>query len=480
MNKINFMRRLLTFLLVLLWLLLVGWYFRDKIPFLESYLESYLEEPTVASDCQLTMPVSNSDNENACTIKIGIVNTFSDKDGSCHSGGAEHKRGYELALKEINRLGGINGCQVELVQQDDKGDNATARTAVISLAEQGESLENNIPLIIGAYSSGATLVAADEADRQRIPLIVPSASSSLITRLNYEWVFRINADSIDYVKQALAFTATLTETVDEIATVPTIAIIYENTLFGESAAIAVTAKAEQLEIGVVAYESFQKNSDSNSLMAAIDSLKAANPPIVYIISSDNEDSIMILETSRDLEFEPQLFIANAGAFASPDFLKEASPAAENVVVTTQWIADVDWQYDDEIPMNAITFTKTFSDTYNGDTPGMRSVQTYTSLRLAKEVIERAYAKEDCNTDIQKLRTCIQTELGDINLTQTLFGTINFDETGQNDHPVLLGQIVCANVYKANGECAKYRFATVYPEAYRTQEIVIPITEAVDE
>ena len=467
----RFIRQLLIISLVLIWVLLIVWYFRNDIPLLEPFLGSVQAVP----ECQLETPTAAVENENTCTIKIGVINTFS-SDGTCHSGGTEHKRGYELALNEINSMGGINGCQVELVQYDDGGDSVTAGTAVIELARQGSQIEESIPLIIGAYTSQNTLVAAKEADRQRIPLIIPSASSSLITRLGYEWVFRINAVSTDYVDQAIMLTNELNEA-------PTIAIIHENTLFGESAAVAVIAKAEQQGIGVAALETYQPDEDSDGLESSINSLKSANPDVVYLISNNINDAIKILDLSRSTNFEPQLFIANAGAFVSPDFLNQAGTEIENVVVTAQWAEDVDWHYEGESPMDAANFIALFQQTYGGDMPGMRSVQTYTSLRLAKDVIERAQNDAACNSDIIELRSCIQTELRDIELEHTLFGAINFDNSsGQNNHPVLLVQIVCDGGSDANGDCASnnFHFATIYPEEYKTQEIILSTTKTNEE
>ena len=448
-------------------MLFIAWYYQDITPLINN-------TSVVASECQVTVPTPtpNDDETNNCTVKIGIINTFT-TNGACHAGGTEHKRGYELALNELNSMGGINGCQIELVQIDDQGDSIAAGTAVITLAEPGATVAESIPLIIGAYSSRSTLAAAEEADAQEIPLIIPSASSSLITMLGFEWIFRINADSDDYVRQAMA----LTNTIDDS---PTIGILHENTLFGESAAVAVISQAEEEGIGVAAYETYQPNDATTNLYPSINTLKSANPDVVYLISNSIDDSINILETSKALNFTPKLFIANAGAFVSPDFLEKASVAAENVVVTAQWAEDVSWHYEDEGSTDVEEFIGQFRATYDGDTPGMRSVQTYTSLRLAKDVIEQAQNKESCNTSIKQLRTCIQAELRQLDLEHTLFGAINFDDTtGQNNHPVLLVQIVCSGEHDANGNCIsnQFQFVTVFPEEYRSQEIILPTQEA---
>ena len=197
----------------------------------DTALESIANAQKIANpDCQLSRTILEEASQ--CRIQIGVINSFTDGQGTCFAGGIEHKRGYELALADI---GEIKGCQVELIAIDDELNNGRARAAVTELAEDG------VPLIIGAYTSGATLEAAAEADRLGIPLIVPSASSELITSVGHEWVFRINATSADYVTEALALAVTLSES-------PSVGVLYENTVFGESAAWPLPPRQKHWEL----------------------------------------------------------------------------------------------------------------------------------------------------------------------------------------------------------------------------------------
>ena len=53
------------------------------------------------------------------TIKIGVVGPFS---GSSAMVGDTEKKGVELAAKQINENGGINGMTIELIEEDDQQD----------------------------------------------------------------------------------------------------------------------------------------------------------------------------------------------------------------------------------------------------------------------------------------------------------------------------------------------------------------------
>jgi ABC-type branched-subunit amino acid transport system substrate-binding protein len=97
------------------------------------------------------------------------------------------------------------------------------------------------------------------------------------------------------------------------------------------------------------------------------------------------------------------------------------------------------------------------------------VQTYTSLMLAKMVLERTKDDPTCHVNMRELRACLRQALSDIELENSIFGPINFDVNGQNEHPVLMLQIVPDG---AGG----YRFATIYPSEFSTQQMVLPTPE----
>lgn len=407
-------------------------------------------------ECQLSRTLSEPGDQ--CRIQIGVINSFTDGSGGCFDGGIEHKQGYELALADID---GVLGCQVELVAVDDGGNNQRARAAVTTLADAG------VPLIIGAYSSGATLEAAAEANTLGIPLLVPSASSDLITSVGYEWVFRINATSEDYVTEALALTATLAES-------PSVGVIYENTVFGESAAVAIVAQAEELGISIVSYIPFQPGvptavADAFDAKLAFLSgrIRETRPDVIFLISNNITDALGLLKISRLEALNPQLYIGVAGAFLSPNFLQQSGDEVENLVATAQWSADVAQSADES--SNVERFISNFQTAYPEQMPGMRSVQTYTALLLAAEAVSQASSDLRCERAGSTLiRECIRDFLRANAWEQTLFGPVDFDDvSGQNAHQVLLVQ--------AKKDEAGYRFVTIYPEAYQTQPLTLETT-----
>ncbi len=107
------------------------------------------------------------------TLKLGVIQSLT---GSLAGKSAERLEGVTLAVEQINAAGGVLGRKLELVIQDDGTDAARARAAAEQLTADGE-----IPVIIGAAGSAATLAAAEVTVPKKVVLISGSATSPSLT-----------------------------------------------------------------------------------------------------------------------------------------------------------------------------------------------------------------------------------------------------------------------------------------------------------
>ena len=108
------------------------------------------------------------------TIKLGGVGPLT---GGYANYGLSVQHGAELAVKEINAAGGVNGKQLELSFQDSQGDPESA------VAAYGKLMDWGMNVSLGAVLSGetASVVAAAKADDGR-PLAPPTSASTATTR----------------------------------------------------------------------------------------------------------------------------------------------------------------------------------------------------------------------------------------------------------------------------------------------------------
>ena len=112
---------------------------------------------------------------NACAadpVRIGLVGPFS---GGSADFGMSMRRGVELAVKEINELGGYVGRQFELVVQDDKSTPDGARAGAEALIKEG------VVATIGFCNTGNAAKALDLFQNNKIPLIIPCATGTALT-----------------------------------------------------------------------------------------------------------------------------------------------------------------------------------------------------------------------------------------------------------------------------------------------------------
>lgn len=122
----------------------------------------------------------------ADTIKIG-VNLELTGDVSIY--GIPEKVAFMMAVEEINKAGGIDGKEVELVIYDNAYD------ATKAVANAQKLVEDGVVAMLGSATSGMTLAIAPIAKDNKILTLTPSGTNSKVTveadltTLN-PWVFR--------------------------------------------------------------------------------------------------------------------------------------------------------------------------------------------------------------------------------------------------------------------------------------------------
>ena len=97
---------------------------------------------------------TDSADASAETFKIGGIGPIT---GAGAVYGIAVKNGAELAIKEINEAGGINGYQIEYNFQDDELDNEKSVNAYNTLKDWGMNM------LVGSVTSGCCVAVAAES-----------------------------------------------------------------------------------------------------------------------------------------------------------------------------------------------------------------------------------------------------------------------------------------------------------------------------
>lgn len=121
--------------------------------------------------------------ESGCVHKepvlIGVVGTMTGNNSDLSVSG---RRGIEMAVKEINESGGINGRLVELVIKDDKNDPGQAEKIVDEFVNEG------IELVIGNYTSGMLLAAYDTIIKSNLLYLAPTVSADSLNGIDDNFI----------------------------------------------------------------------------------------------------------------------------------------------------------------------------------------------------------------------------------------------------------------------------------------------------
>ncbi|MGB7631951.1 MAG: ABC transporter substrate-binding protein, partial [Candidatus Deferrimicrobium sp.] len=247
------------------------------------------------------------------TVKVGVLLPLT---GSQAKFGEIEKRSFEMAAEEINAKGGVNGKQIELLFEDDTGKPDIARSGVEKLISR-----EKVPVITGGYSSSCCAASAPVAQQFKVPFLISTGSADDITEKGYDYIFRINPPASEYPNAVRTFLQ------GPAKDVKTIALLYENSAFGQSSSKSFEQDAKELGLKIVVKEGYQAGAiDFKPILTKV---KAANPDMIYMVSYVM-DASLLMRQSKELRINPKMFVGGGAGFTLPEFAKSAGDASDFV------------------------------------------------------------------------------------------------------------------------------------------------------
>ena len=236
-----------------------------------------------------------------CVVKLGHILPTSGP-LAAYAGGFQ--AGVQAAVQEANDNGGIDGCTVELIEEDSQTDPAAAAAAASKLVEVDQ-----VHAIVGAYASSSTLAAAPIVEDGKIIMISPASTSPEVTNAG-DFIFRTApSDALQGVAMAdLAWSQGH----------KTAAIIFVNNQYGQGLADVFEAqfKANGGTITIkVAYE-----LEMATYRTELSQIQATNPDLILDVSYADDGQIIFREAA-ELGITAQWMggdgIASDAIFAAP-------------------------------------------------------------------------------------------------------------------------------------------------------------------
>lgn len=244
-------------------------------------LVTFLVLSLVISGCGTTGASSNSQKAPSdAKIKIGVAGPFT---GAIAETGATIKNAVELAAEQMNKAGGVNGKQIELVIEDDKADPKESASIANKFAA-----DKSILGVIANYTSSTTLAGAPIYNKVGVSQLSYGSTSPAVTKAG-PYTFRdITTDAYDgeFVAQW---------TIDE--GYKNIAILYENDDYGKGLADVYNKKVTSLGAKVVMQEPYNLG-ETKDFSAILTKMKNNSPDALFIAGQYNEAAMIIKQGKR--------------------------------------------------------------------------------------------------------------------------------------------------------------------------------------
>ncbi|HEX9117385.1 MAG TPA: branched-chain amino acid ABC transporter substrate-binding protein, partial [Anaerolineae bacterium] len=204
----------------------------------------------------------------AASAKGGVINIGLEAPltGDYADEGQGFQKAVQLLVDQANAAGGINGQQVKLFIEDDKGDPKEASLVADRL------VSDKVIAVIGGYNSSATEPASAIYNREGILHVTPSATAVRLSTKGYTNFFRVCF--LDD-RQGL-FAATF---MNKVLNAKAVAILHDNSTYAQGLAEATKASLDKLNVKIVFYDAI--NPKDNDFSPTLTKLKASNPDVIY-------------------------------------------------------------------------------------------------------------------------------------------------------------------------------------------------------
>ena len=316
----------------------------------------------------------------AAAIKVGAI--FAVTGPASFLGGPE-ARSAEMAVARINREGGINGEQVELIVKDSAGSPEKAVSFAKQLIE-----EERVVAIIGPSTSGESMAVKKIAEDGRTVLISCAAAEVIVDPVA-RYVFK--------TPQKDSFAARKIFAEMQRQSITTIAVASGNDGFGKAGKEQLEKLAPEFSIRLALSETY--DSKATDLSALVAKMKA-NPAIQAVVNwSVAPAQAIIAKNMRQANWRVPLFQSHG--FGNIRYAEAAGAAAEGIIFPCGLLLVAE-SLPDEHPQKALLMQyKTEYETLHKEQASAFGGYAYDALNMVAAAVRSA------GTDRARVRDAVE-------------------------------------------------------------------------
>jgi branched-chain amino acid transport system substrate-binding protein len=342
------------------------------------------------------------------TIKLGLVAPMS---GPNARYGAFSMHGAELAVKDINAAGGIDGRKIELFNADSQGTPVEGVSATRRLIDEDE-----VDFVIGDVSSSVTLAMQPVAEDAGVLLLNAASSNPKITYGagvgGFKWTFRNYPTDENRALIVAKYAA-------EQRGFTKFAVLSVDSDYGRSA-ITFTKKYLPDFKGEILSEDYYKEGevDFRSVLAKIRD-NGAQAIIMYGLA---DTTPIVARQMVELGIAGKVTLIGNGEFNTEKTIKSAPTAMEGAVEAAAWLPAFD-------SPESKSFVDKFAKEYN-EAPNNHAYVHWDTVNLLAKAIHEAGSPD---------REKVRDALSKIHYKSPV-GDVTFDDHNQARLPMILLQI----------------------------------------
>ena len=359
--------------------------------------------PAAGGDTSTTTAAAGDDSGDAPvaeggTFKLGVIGPLT---GPAAAYGIAVQNGVDLAVKEINAAGGVNGAMLEMNSQDDEHDPEKSVNAYNNLKDW------DMQILVGAVTSKPCIAVAAESANDNLFQITPSGSA--VECAAPENVFRVCfADPAQGTASA--------QYIGDHKLGTKIAIIYDSsTEYSAGIRESFVAEAANHGLEIVADEAFTADTNTD-FSVQLDKAKEAGADLVFMPIYYQEASV-ILKQASDKEFAPVFFGVDGmdGILSVENF---DTSLAEGVMLLTPFSTTEE-------------SSKAFTDAYvaaYGIEPNQFAADAYDAVYAVKAAAEKAGITPDM--DASSICDAMKTAMTEISIDGLTGEGMTWDAAGE--------------------------------------------------
>ncbi|HEX6033072.1 MAG TPA: amino acid ABC transporter substrate-binding protein [Anaerolineales bacterium] len=341
------------------------------------------------------------------SIKVGVVVPLT---GRYAAGGDQVRNGYELAVEDINKAGGVEvqgtKLPLELIILDDESD----PTKTVQHMETLYS-EENVVAYLGGFGSDLHAAAAAIAEKNKVPYLGVAFALYKIHQQGFKYLFSPFPKSPSLATAYFDFFDTLDPKPLKVA------IFAETTDWGAELGGAWRQEAEARGYEIVADETYAPGSSDFSDLI----LKAKDGGAQAVLALPNPpDALTLVKQMKELDFNPGItaIVRGADAVTWPENMGKDG---DYVLLSAGGNPEADFP-------GALDMVKRHEEKF-GKTAAGTTAPAYSTVQILADAIQRANSLDP---------TAIRDAIAATDMT-TVAGPVTFNEDGTGNVITVVSQ-----------------------------------------